>query len=173
MASLPTLPTSPAAGDTGTASWADNTAAWVAFLAAPPTFVGTGPSFNPLTSTATVIPIDTEEIDSAGGHDNVTNNSRYTAQYAGRYWVVATAIWPSTANGRRSTQLLKNGATTYNDANITIPATTGAAGVLRTQAARMIFLAVNDYVEGQAFQDSGGTINGVTGSLQVLWTGSS
>jgi hypothetical protein len=174
MPSLPTVPSVPAVGDTGTASWADNVEAWIAFVAAPPTFVGAASGTNVTSGgSGVVLAFDSEEIDSAAGHDNVTNNSRYTAQYAGRYLCVACAVWPSNATGRRSVSLLKNGISTgtnYNDSNNTIPA---ATGVLRTQATRLIFLAVNDYVEALAFQDSGSTLNTVTGTLHVLWTGSS
>src|SRR5215468_2319044 len=172
MPSLPTLPTAPVTlTGVSTGTFGTPVYNWITFLAAPPTFVGTASGTSVTTGgTGVALAIDGEEIDSVGGHDNVTNNTRYTAQYAGRYLCIGSCVWPSNATGRRYSALRKNGTTEYLDANNTIPA---ATGTLRTQAARMIFLAVNDYVEVMGFQDSGGTLNTVTGTLQVLWTGSS
>src|SRR5215468_2532704 len=171
MPSLPTLPTAPVTlTGVSTGTFGTPVYNWITFLAAPPTFVGTASGTSVTTGgTGVALAIDGEEIDSAGGHDNVTNNTRYTAQYAGRYLCIGACSWPSNASGRRQTSLKKNGTTEYLDANSTIGAVSGA---LRTQAVRHIFLAVNDYVEVFGFQDSGSSLS-TTGTLQVLWVGSS
>ena len=173
MPSLPTVPTVPAANSAGTSAWADNVANWIAFIANPPVFLGTVTTTFTVTTAGSgvTIPIDTEEIDTAAGHSTVTNNTRYTAQYPGRYLCIVSAVFPSTAGGRRGAWLILNGTTTYTDAGNTLAPATGVA---RAQSSRMVFMnGTTDYVEGIAFQDSGGSIAGCTGTLQVIWIASS
>jgi hypothetical protein len=87
------------------------------------------------------------------------------AQYPGRYLCIGAGSFGSNATGRRSVSLKVNGTTEYTDANITVPA---AAGAIRVESSRLIFLNVGDYVEAVLFQDSGSTLT-CTGSLQIIW----
>jgi hypothetical protein len=173
MPSLPTLPTAPATLTAVTHTYLQEVADWLNFVANPPMFLGSVTTTFTVTTAGSgvTIPLDTEEIDTAGGHDNVTNKTRYTAQYPGRYLCIVSAVFPSTAGGRRGAWLILNGTTTYTDAGNTLAPATGVA---RVQSSRLIYMnGTGDYVEGIAFQDSGGSITGCTGTLQVIWIGSS
>ena len=118
------------------------------------------------------ITFNAEDVDSAGGHDNVTNNSRYTAQYAGWYFIPFTVGYATSAVGRRIGLLRVNGA----DVNGTGYAT-GAFATFATvvSAASLVFLNVGDYVEVFAYQDSGGALNTSVGfayeqsTMNVVW----
>ena len=171
MSTLPTLPTAPVTL-TGISSGTFGTPVynWINFLADPPKFVGSNGAGQNITSggASQALTIDTEEIDSVNGHDLVTNPTRYTAQYPGRYLCIATAVYPSNATGRRLASIRKNGATDYaTDSGGTIGA---VAGVLRVQSTRLVLLAAGDYVEAMLFQDSGATLS-CNGGLQVVWVG--
>ena len=119
----------------------------------------------------TSLAFDQERYDTAGVHDNTTNNSRLTAPVTGIYAVTAQFTWGGSAGaGSRFAGVMKNGSTLIarsqelagdDDENIT------------TQA----LLAAGDYVEVQVLQTSGGTLpiaaNGlaqqVTPEFSMTW----
>lgn len=124
------------------------------------------------TAVVTALTFNTEDVDSAGGHDNVTNNSRYSANYAGWYQVSCGAAFSANATGQRFVQLKVNGS----DANGTGAEINATAALNCLVAGRttLIYLNVSDYVEAYAFQNSGGNLNtAVTtyehSSLTVQW----
>lgn len=114
----------------------------------------------------TSIQFQNEDSDTANGHDTVTNNTRYTAQVAGTYEFDGAVVFASSTAGQRAVRWRKNGATTALDASQTScnPVTDPAA--VTTLAARgiQIALAVNDYVELQAYQNTGGALNTFSGT---------
>jgi hypothetical protein len=98
---------------------------------------------------------DTEDFDSHNGHSTVTNTSRYTAVLAGIYEVSGGAAFAANATGRRLARLAFNG-TVIGGSLAGIPANTATVGYsVRTTLVR---LAVGDYVELQALQESGGNL---------------
>jgi hypothetical protein len=104
-----------------------------------------------------VVALNSERFDAdgLGGstiHDVVTNNSRLTARVAGVYLITACIEWSGNATGQRSLSIRLNGAT--NIANDDWQAVGGSYNP-RNSVATLYKLAVNDYVEMVALQDSG------------------
>lgn len=155
MVALPTLPTSPATLETGAVGWADNVAAWLAFLAGVPTFVGyqnTGQVIT--TATTTGIALDTEVVDTHNGHDVVTNNSRYIAQYPGWYHLDLRVAYPTAASGRG---LLGYGVNSSAFVAETFSPFSSAQSTGITISDE-VFLNAGDYVVGLTSQNSAGSL---------------
>lgn len=110
------------------------------------------------TSTWTALQFQAEEwdldVDGIGGHDNVTNNTRYTARYPGRY-LIASGYAPATsATGARGVRFAVNGIV-VNASQILLPSVALGGFPSRT---KQVYLTDGDYVEAQAFQSSGGNL---------------
>jgi hypothetical protein len=110
---------------------------------------------------ATSLTFDTETVDTnvsaTSQHDNVTNNSRFTAVYAGWYSCGGGSGWAANVTNRRGIRWAVNG-TAINGSNALVPAT--GTGTCQVPARReFVYLNVGDYVEAQGFQDSGGALN--------------
>ncbi|WP_128381278.1 hypothetical protein [Streptomyces cavernae] len=121
----------------------------------------------------TFIPItlDSETIDSDGGHSTTTNPSRYTVQVAGTYLVIGEACFPANATGNRGSRITVNGANIQGGASM-IPS--GAGNTMGVPAAALLQLVVGDYVEVLGWQSSGAALNTAVAtdyasSLKVLW----
>lgn len=113
------------------------------------------------TSVSTVLAFNSERFDTAGGaastqHDTVTNNSRLTCLYAGKYEISASISFDANATGVRQVLFKLNATTTI--AQILVPSA-GATFVTSLSLNTLYDLAVNDYVETFAFQSSGGALN--------------
>lgn len=112
-----------------------------------------------------------EEIDIGALHSTATNPTRLTVSsgMTGRYYVSAIAQFSSsTSGGVRALRFNKNGANAGSYAGI--PVTTSTNGVtLGLSNAMLISLTSGDYVEVQAFQDSGValTIGGSSSNRQI------
>jgi hypothetical protein len=106
------------------------------------------------------VAFDTEDLDTnvsgTAQHDNVTNNSRFTAVYAGWYSVGGGTGWAVSATNRRGNRFAVNGVAPSGTSSLG----QAAAGTTMVAARReFVYLNVGDYVEMQAFQDSGGALN--------------
>ncbi|MEV4173974.1 hypothetical protein [Nonomuraea sp. NPDC049709] len=108
-------------------------------------------------STFTVVTWNSEIIDRDGGHDNATNNSRYTSQTAGWYRVVAHLVWNANFTAKiRQTNFVRSAAQAYfltsgfGDAD-------GNNG--SSTAVGLIFLSVGDYLEVHGNQASGAALD--------------
>lgn len=139
---------------------------------AQPVFAGYQATLQSVTSgTWTSLSIDTETLDSDGGHSNVTNTTRYTAQIAGTYLVLGFAAFASNATGVRGSRLALNGtAIRGSQTNVN----TCSSSVWSSPCWAVTAMAVGDYVEVQGFQNSGGALNTNNGtdcttSLAVFW----
>lgn len=106
-------------------------------------------------SSATAIAFNTETLDTDTMHDNSTNNTRLTCKTAGIYSIFAQARFASNATGDRILAIVLNGTTTL--VNQRVPAVNGNVTSLNVYTEYS--LAVNDYVEATAFQNSGGALN--------------
>jgi hypothetical protein len=146
------------------------------FLLNPPLFVGTQTSAQSIPNTGsswTAIGLNTETIDSYTGHDNVTNNSRYTAQVAGSYLVCGVVAYATNTTGVRAARIHYNGNVIQGSAQMTLASPgTNLTGV--TTPIRAVPMSVGDYVEVAAWQNSGGSLNTATASdlssgLWVCW----
>ena len=89
-------------------------------------------------------------------HDNVINNSRITIKTAGKYHFSCYGAWTNNTNGARVIDLLKNG--TSMAAVQYLP-----TGKSQNTVSFVGDFAVNDYVEVQVTQDSGGNLNFLSG----------
>lgn len=99
----------------------------------------------------TAVGFEFETTDNDSTHDTVTNNSRFICRTAGVYTILAQAQWQGTAGGnQRYAFLQKNGSQVIG----TERRSTNSAGPA-TEVSALVELAVGDYVELIAFQDSG------------------
>jgi hypothetical protein len=105
-----------------------------------------------LDSTWVSLAIDTEDFDSDGGHSTTTNTSRYVCQVAGTYWLAGMAGFAGNATGNRAARLAVNGTAIHGTFVKVTAASTSTVGVPTFGYAA---LAVGDYVEVQATQNSG------------------
>lgn len=127
-----------------------------------------------LTSGAwTALLFDTEEVDRDGMHSTVTNTSRLTAVTAGYYWSAGISAFSANATGPRGAALSINGTRVAGRAAECMAVTAGSTNTA-TPTASIVFLNVGDYLELQALQTSGGSLNtsvlsDVQSSLSVLW----
>ena len=111
--------------------------------------------------TPLVLAFNTERFDTASNaadtmHDTVTNNSRLTCRYAGKYQITANVEFAANAAGYRQLNLRLNGATAIALVNM-LPISGAVVQVLNVTT--LYDLAVNDYVEVTATQTSGGALN--------------
>lgn len=117
------------------------------------------------------VAIDTETLDSDGGHSTVTNNSRYTPTVAGTYLVLGTAAFAGSATTQRAARIGSNGTTIIGAA---VAGGSGASWWCATAVDLVVCNGTTDYIELQARQDSGGTLSTYTGTdfnsaLRVFW----
>ncbi len=108
-------------------------------------------------STETAVTMDSERSDSAAFHSTSTNTSRMTIPTgkAGRYTVAGTVEWAASALGTvRRLSIRLNGATFIAKNEIT-----SILNVVLPQEVSTVYdLAVGDYVELMAFQDTVGAV---------------
>jgi len=107
------------------------------------------------TGTLTAVAWNTEDFDTDGFHDNVTNNSRITipSGKAGKYQVNAMIRWDDNATAQREILIYKNGAVIKQfsmAANNQYPS---------INLCVILNLSVSDYLQVYAYQTSGGTRN--------------
>jgi hypothetical protein len=124
-------------------------------------------------ATYTAISWDGEGWDTNSFHDNATNNSRVTipSGKAGKYLVEITFNFAASGVGSiRLVNLYKNGVGT-GDVNFSPNPTFNAAAVF----SKVLDLAVSDYIQAFAYQDSGGALNlkatSFGTSMQVTYLG--
>lgn len=128
------------------------------YLLAPPTFRGRQTSAQTLTtSTLTAILLDTEDVDSAGGHSTVTNTSRYTAVYPGWYSYGGSVAFATDNVGNRLTEAAKNG-TAVNGSRRSQAAISANATCVDIHP-DVQFLNVGDYLEPFGFHSKGSNLN--------------
>lgn len=102
------------------------------------------------------VTFDSERYDPSAMHSTSVNPSRITALVAGVYDIKANLAFAPSAVGIRGLRLLLNGTTIiFQDVRVSSSATASTS----IGAATDYQLAVNDYVEMQGFQDSGGALN--------------
>lgn len=119
------------------------------------------------TSVAAAIALQTADIDTdpdgIGGHDPVTNNSRYTARYAGWYDIAGAVTFASNATSVRHVFWRVNG-TTVNGSYLVAPSVSGDDTIVNARA-KQVYLNVGDYVELWAIQFSGGNLSTVVAAI--------
>ncbi|WP_439947160.1 hypothetical protein [Streptomyces sp. BBFR109] len=127
------------------------------YLTGKPLFYGYQAAAQSITNATFVsATIDTEIVDTEGGHSNTTNSSRYIFQVPGWYRLDGVSAFTTNTTGIRGTKFLKNGATSIVGSENIIPATNGFLSITPTSG--WVQAAVGDYVELQVYQSSGATL---------------
>jgi hypothetical protein len=135
--------------------------AWAAPAAG--SFVGclvTAPSPNQSTSNTvqTKVNFNTEDYDTDGFHDNSVNNSRITipSGKGGYYFVYGFVSFDANTTGRRIVYLTKNNATLIQNNGFSVATNTQYPAL---DIGIALNLAAGDYLELEAYQSSGGSLN--------------
>lgn len=105
----------------------------------------------------------TEQYDTDGMHDTVTNNSRFTCITPGLYDLKAMIYWTSNSTGMRGAQIRLNGATALSYDFRPSQAT------LIQQTCVDWYLNAGDYVELLAYQNSGAALNTQNVFMSARW----
>lgn len=112
-----------------------------------------------------------EQLDSdpEGGsaHSTLSNTSRYTARYPGWYLCSAACTFIGNATGRRGGRWSVNGSTVM--ASEAYHANAGASSVTAFAPTMLVYLYVGDYLEFQAFQESGGNLGTFSSTNNQTW----
>jgi hypothetical protein len=131
---------------------------------------------NVTNATFTALTFTTEDVDDdptgGSGHSTSSNTSRYTAIYPGWYLCAGGVVWTGNSTSRRASRWAVNG-TAINGSQILLPASI-AQNVSHPARTIAVYLDVGDYVELQAWQDSGGTLATIVAAaeqshLTVSW----
>ncbi len=112
--------------------------------------------------TFTVSDVDQDYLGGTG-HSNSVNTSRYTANFPGWYQVSGQASYVANAVGRRAAIWVVNG-TSVSSGQLIGPAT-AASDIEFGSRVKFVYLNVGDYVELFGFQESGGNLNTIVGTL--------
>lgn len=144
-----------------------------AFLSTPPIFFGYQTATQLLANNATVpLNLDSELVDSDGGHNPTVNPSRYTAQIPGWYAACGVVSFAANTHGIRLAYVQRNGNFPTGSFGEYLACASGITSV--PVNVQLVQLNVNDYIELVAFQNSGSSINtSVTtqssSSMSVWW----
>lgn len=158
----PTSVHNPTTGSPIPASWGDASNAAADFLATnkPHCLVGRSTTFTHAASGSfAAITFNQEFYDVGGCHSTVTNNTRITVPAGGdgKYVFFGNVSWgPSTA-GRRILRFVLNGSSVIAQTE-DVPALVGGASS-QALPSPPVALVAGDWIELQAFQDTGGNID--------------
>lgn len=173
MANLPVpVLASEVAGNWVTAAlWRANVYNASTFQLNPPLFVGTQSTSQSINSNSwTAISLNTEQVDTYGGHSTSTNNSRYVAQVPGWYSVCGVVCWTANGTSFRGSRIHVNGASVQGSAQMTQFSASGSTTGVAT-AVRSVQLAAGDYVEVAGYQLTGAALSTTINleSASALW----
>lgn len=145
-------------GDILTAAWCDQVRDNGEFLIDPPVCsVYASSSQTVPTATMTVLTADGENFDNDSMHSTSSNTSRITIQTAGRYLLIATAIFATGSADERNVQFYVNGTTALEGTKVNANASGSQNTVITTS--RSYVFAENDYVEVRVRQRTGGDLD--------------
>jgi hypothetical protein len=102
----------------------------------------------------TALTFDTEDWDTDTMHSTTTNTSRLTATKAGKYLVVGMVWFNTNGTGIRNIYIYKNGSVVAQTGENTC----SSANSTILNIVNFVDLAVNDYIELEAYQSSGGDL---------------
>lgn len=115
---------------------------------------------NVTTSVWTSMALDSTDVDTDGGHSNVTNNSRYTCQVPGWYWVEGYFSVGIFAQSRFAAAIYKNGSPIAGSMQTTVKIN----DLQSIAASAIVQLAAGDYVETLGWHNVGSTITTFAGA---------
>ena len=108
-------------------------------------------------SSLTTVAFNSEYFDTDTIHDTSTNNSRLTCKTAGIYLIEGGVSFNTNGGHDVALNVLLNGTTNIKQVRYRAV----VAYLAKIEISTTYSLAVNDYVELQAFQNSGGAVNAV------------
>lgn len=108
-------------------------------------------------STLTLLSFNSEDVDTAAMHDNVTNNTRITIPTGGDgYYIISgKVVFATNTVGERLVYLYKNGALV----KVGMRMAAGASGDVFMSVPWQLPLVAGDYLELVGYQTSGGNLN--------------
>ncbi|MGL5908850.1 MAG: hypothetical protein ACRCZP_02540 [Phycicoccus sp.] len=127
-------------------------------------------------ATWTSVPLDVEIVDSANGHSTTINPSRYVCQRAGVYEFGGALSFTINATGIRSGRVLRNGSAAVLG-SVDLRSASSADFTCMSLPISKERLSIGDYVELQAYQTSGAslnlddTVNGAGSALSITYIG--
>jgi len=107
----------------------------------------------------TMVTWNSEEYDTDGMHDNVTNNSRITFQTAGKYSILAQSEWGINSGGFRFMDIMKNGVDSIARVRDL------ADNASEHNISFVGEFVVGDYIQLEVFQDTGGNLDFESGAI--------
>ena len=112
-------------------------------------------------NTWTALTFQTEDVDTHGFHSTSTNPSRLKPTVPGWYTGYGGVSFASNASTttRRLMRFAKNGTTFYDRSDSLAPSPAANLVVKGVAFGPLYFNGTTDYLEVQAYQDSGGSIN--------------
>ena len=119
--------------------------------------------------TVTAITFDQEVFDTDAYHSTSTDTERFTipSGKAGYFLWITQVAWNTNANGQRQILFYKNGTRLGNPTPTGYESITSSSGYATLTRAYIMNLAVGDYVEARAFQNSGGSLDVRKDELQM------
>lgn len=128
------------------------------FLYTPPRVLMRNGGFQTIAdNTSTIATHNGEDFDTDGMHDNASNTGRATIRTAGVFLFVMTNEWADNTTGRRACESILNGSTRTAFTDFGSPGAVG--GQAKFQLVHTRYYAVNDYLEQQVYQNSGGNLD--------------
>lgn len=166
----------PATGVIDSSGFNAGTLASLQFLLTPPKVVARNTSAGSFTnSTWTAVGFDTNDVDedyttaTAGQHSTVTNTSRFTAIWPGKYLCNGVVAYALNATGARGARWAVNGTAT-NAVGQLLPSVAATFGAQVAAPGQEVYLNIGDYVELQGFQASGSPLASAAGcSFTIVW----
>ena len=105
-------------------------------------------------NTWTALPFNSERFDTDTIHDTVTNNSRLTCKTTGKYVIAGNIQWEPSATGMRYFKIkLNNGPTIAQTSHLVVTAHEDYMAL-----PTIYHLEINNFVELNVYQNSGGTL---------------
>lgn len=105
------------------------------------------------------ITFTTEDVDTAGAHDTVTNPSRWTCPASGWYWIGGGVGFAANTTGIRGVRFAINGTAVNGSESLAGASPSGSVGNRQPARSMLIQLTAGQYLEMEAFQSSGGALN--------------
>ncbi|MDB4872485.1 MAG: hypothetical protein JWL97_3489 [Gemmatimonadales bacterium] len=135
----------------------------VAFHTARPYFSASQSSVQTVTtSTWTGVTLDNAAVDTAGGHSNTASPSRYVCKVAGWYLAVGTVAFASHATALSNTYIAGvrvNGSNSFGNLFEGAKHPGANTHAIAPMVVELVQLAVGDYIELAAYQNSGGSVS--------------